>query len=105
MVKKVIMNLDSSKASGPHCIPVMVLKNYEPKLSHMLAELFNMCLKESCFLDYSKVSSVVSVFKNVGGRSTAKNYDPVSLLLAVSKVFQKLVNNKIVDHLEKSGLF
>ena len=29
MVKKVIMNLDSSNASGPHCIPVLVLKNCE----------------------------------------------------------------------------
>ena len=27
VVKKVIMNLDSSKASGPDCIPVVVLKN------------------------------------------------------------------------------
>ena len=41
MVKKVIMNLDSSKASGPDCIPVVVLKNCEPELSHILAELFN----------------------------------------------------------------
>ena len=30
MVKKVIMNLDSSKVSGPDCIPVVVLKNCEP---------------------------------------------------------------------------
>ena len=30
MVKKVIMNLDSSKASGPDCIRVVVLKNCEP---------------------------------------------------------------------------
>ena len=27
MVRKVIMNLDLSKASGPDCIPVVVLKN------------------------------------------------------------------------------
>ena len=33
MVKKVITNLDSSKASGPDCIPVVVLKNCEPELS------------------------------------------------------------------------
>ena len=52
MVKKVITNLDSSKASGPGCIPVVVLKNYEPELSYILAELFNMCLKESCFPDF-----------------------------------------------------
>ena len=105
MVKKVITNLDSSKASGPDCIPVVVLKNCEPELSYILAKLFNKCLKESCFPDCWKVSSVVPVFKNVGERSTAKNYRAVSLLSVVSKVFEKLVNNKIVDHLEKCGLF
>ena len=44
------------------------------------------------------------VFKNVGENSTAKNYCPVSLLSVVSKVFEKVVNNRIVDHLEKCGL-
>ena len=67
MVKKVITNLDSSKASGPDCIPVMVLKNSEPELSYIPAKLFNKCLKESCFWDCWKVSLVVPVFKNVGG--------------------------------------
>ena len=71
----------------------------------MLAELFNKCLKESCFLDCWKVSLVVLVFKNVGKRTTAKKYHPVSLLSVVSKVFEKLVNNRIIDHLEKCGLF
>ena len=70
MVKKVIMNLDLSKASGPDCIPVVVLKNCELELSYILAELFNKCLKEYCFPDCWKVSSVVPVFKNVGERST-----------------------------------
>ena len=105
MVGKVTMNLDFSKASGPDCIPVVVLKNCEPELSYILAELFNKCLKESCFPDSWKVSSVVPVFKNVGERSTAKNYYPVSLLSVVSKVFEKHVDNRIVDHLEKCGLF
>ena len=93
------------KASGPDCIPVVVLKNCEPELSYILAELFNKCLKEFCFPDCWKVSSVVPVFKNVGDRSTAKNYRPVSFLSVVSKVFEKLVSNRIVDHLEKCGLF
>ena len=91
MVRKVVMNLDFSQASGPDCIPVVVLKNCEPELSYILVELFNKCLKESCFPDCWKVSSVVPVFKNVGERSTAKNYRPVSLLSVVSKVFEKLV--------------
>ena len=80
------------------CVPVVVLKNSEPELSYILAELFNMCLKGSCFPDCWKVSSVVLVFKNVGERSAAENYRPVSLLSVVSKVFKKLVNNRIVDH-------
>ena len=92
MVKEVITNLDLLKASGSDCIPVVVLKNCEPELSYILAELSNKCLKESCFPDCWKVSSVVLAFKNVGERSKVV-------------VFEKLVNNRIVDHLEKCDLF
>ena len=48
---------------------------------------------------------MLPVFKNIGVRSTTKNYRPVSLLSVVSKVFEKLVNNRIIDHLHKCGLF
>ena len=99
------MNLDLSKASDADCIPVVVLKNCEPELSPILAELFNKCLKQSCFPDCWKVSLVVPIFKNVGERSTTTIYCSVSLLSVVSKVFEKLANNKIVDHFEKCGLF
>ena len=68
----------------------MVLKNCEPELSYTLAKLFNRCLSKSCFPDCWKVSSVVPVFKNVGERSTAKNYRPVSLLSVVSKALKNL---------------
>ena len=77
MVKKAVMNLDLSKTSGPDCIAVVVLKNCEPKLFYIMAELFNKCLKESCFPDCWKISSVVPVFKNVGERSKVTNYHPV----------------------------
>ena len=49
MVRKVVMNLDLSKASGPDCIPMVVLKNCEPERSYILAELFNKCLKSHVF--------------------------------------------------------
>ena len=48
---------------------------------------------------------MVPVFKKVGERSAAKSYRAVSLLSVVSKVFEKCVNKRIVDHLEKCGLF
>ena len=40
---------------------------------------------------------MVPLFKNVTERPAAKNYHPVSFLSVASKVFEKLVNNKIVD--------
>ena len=73
------------------------------ELLYILGELFNMCLKESCFPDCWKVSLVAPVFKNFGEKSTAKNYHPVSVLSVVSEVFEKLVNNRIADHLKKCG--
>ena len=84
---------------------MVVLKKCEPELSYMLAELFNISLKESYFLDSWNISLVVPVFENDGKRSTAKNYHLVSLLSVVSKVFKKHLNNRIVDHLEKCSLF
>ena len=54
---------------------------------------------------------MVPVFKNVGStakngeRSTAKNYRLVSFFSVVSKVFEKLVNNRIDEHLKKCDLF
>ena len=44
---------------------------------------------------------MVTVFKNVGERSRTKNYCPVSGLSLAIRIFEKLVNNRIVDHLEK----
>ena len=55
MAKNVIMNLDLLKAFGPDCIPVVVLKNCEPELSYIPAELFSKYLKGSCFASCWKV--------------------------------------------------
>ena len=91
--------------SGPDCIFVVVLKNCESEHLYILVELICICLKESCFPDCWKVSLVVPIFKNVEERSTAKNYYLVSLLFEVSKIFERLVSNRLVDQLEKCGLF
>ena len=81
---------------------MVVLKNCEPELSYVLAELFNKCLKEPCSLDCSKVSSVVPIFKNIGEQSTAKTYCPVSLLSVVGKVFEKFSQRNVAFFLISS---
>ena len=80
-------------------------KALEPELSNILVKLFKKCQKEYCFPDCWKDWSMVPVFENLRERSTAKNYHLVSLFSVVSKIYEKLANNKLIDNLEKCGLF
>ena len=48
---------------------------------------------------------MLPVFKNIGERSITKNYCPLSHVSVVSKVFEKLVNNRFVNHLKIRDLF
>ena len=104
-VAKVISKLDSSTASGPDNIPVIVLQRCSPELSYVLSKLFNKCLVESSFPSCWKCPSVVPAFKNSGERSDPQNYRPISLLPIISKVFESLINSALVSHLESHGLF
>ena len=72
--------------SGPDFFPVGILKNCKPELSYILACRW-------------------SLYLTMLGRSAGKSYCPVSLFSVVSKVFENLVNNRLVDHLEKYGFF
>ena len=87
MVKKDIANVDSSRASVPDCIPVVVLKNCEPELSYILAELLQYLSERVLF--YRLLKGLVSgpCFKKCLERSTAKNYCLVGFLSGISKVF------------------
>lgn len=51
MVKRVTIDLAFSKMSVFVCVPLLVLKNYEPELLYISADLFDICLKESPFPD------------------------------------------------------
>lgn len=104
-VAKVIASLDSSKASGPDNIPVIVMQKCSPELSSILSKLFNKCMRESCFPDCWKTASVIPVFKNNGERSDPQNYRPISLLSVISKIFESLINSALVSHFESLGLF
>ena len=81
------------------------MKKCEPELSDILTELFSKCLKESCFSDCRKVRYVVPASKNVVERSIAKSCHSVRVLSVVSTIFEKLVNNRLVQRHDKSGIF
>ena len=67
LVAKVITSLYLTKTSVPVCIPVLVLMKRELEVSYKLAELFNMCLKESCFPDCLKLSFVIPALREAFG--------------------------------------
>ena len=90
MVGKVVMNLDFSTASGPDYIPVVVLKNYEPEPSYILAELFNKCLKECYFPDCWKVSSVSLYLRMLGKGLLLKTTTLLVFLLWLVKSLRNL---------------
>ena len=75
--------IDFSETSGRDCIAVVVLKNYEPELLYILADLPIMCLKEFCFRELWKVSSVVSLYECLG-KVYNKYFHPVSLNLEIT---------------------
>ena len=77
---------------------------FNHELSYILAELFIIC-RSLIFQIVGRSHWWSFYLRMFGEKSTAKNYRSVSLLSVVSKVFEKLVNNRIVDHLEKCGLF
>ncbi|MEL7340328.1 MAG: reverse transcriptase family protein, partial [Bacteroidota bacterium] len=104
LISKLITELDSTKATGPDGIPVVVLKHLNPELSPILAKLFNRCLKEKCFPSVWKTSAVCPVFKNAGEKSNPAQYRPISLLSVISKLFESVINKRILDHLNRNNL-
>ena len=64
-----------------------------------------MCLKDSCFQIVGRSHRWSLYIIMLWEKSTAKNYRPVSLLFVISKIFEIRVNNRILDHLQKCGLF
>ena len=59
-----------SKASGPDCIPVVVLKNFEPEFSYIPAELFNKAWFSPIKLMYSHLYSYENKNNPVGGNTS-----------------------------------
>ena len=103
---KLFINLDNlSKSSGLDCIPLGVFEELWAWTFIHISELFIMCLKEFCFPESWKVSSVIPLFKNAEERFTPKSYRLVIHLSVASKVFEKLVNNRFFNHFEKYSLF
>ena len=60
----IIDSLNNSKASGPHSIPVEILKLLKFNLCEPLKEIINLSFATGVYPDQLKVAKVIPIFKN-----------------------------------------
>ena len=103
MVRRIINNLDQSKAVGPDLIHNKLLTKAVNIISGPLATLFNRSLEESKFPLMWKTGHVTPIHKK-SDRSLCTNYRPISLLSCVGKIMEKCVQKHLFDFLVGNNL-
>jgi len=83
---------------GPDGIPPIALSNCASVLCKPLHHLFCLTLKYGYLPSEWKLHKIISVFKS-RDCTQVKNYRPISLLSNVSKVLERIIYNKIIDHI------
>ena len=89
-IKKEILNLDNSTACQESDILTKVVKANSDIFADILYEVFNRSLEVGTFPSSMKLADVMPVYKKVS-RSDKGNYQPVSILPNLSKVFGRCV--------------
>lgn len=109
-VEEALKSFDKNTVASPDNLPMMFFMQLSLSLSLPLCILFNKSLSEMKFPTRWKISFVSPIFKE-GKKDDVKNYRPVSILCAMSKVFDRLVFNRLFDdvklniHCTQHGFF
>ena len=102
-VRQQMKQLQMGKAPGPDGIHPEILKPLAEVIAEPLAGLFNQSLEDGSLPAEWKLAQVVPIHKG-GDRGTTANYRPVSLTSIVLKVFERILRDKLVEHLTVNGL-
>ena len=102
-VIKAMNKFKTSHGSGLDGISSFLLKAGMPVLGQPLSQLFNLSLSFGLFPDSWKIARVAPVFKN-GLADESSNYGPISVLPAVSCLFEKLIYDQLYLYLDSNKL-
>ena len=98
-----ILSLSKNKASGYDEVPVKLLQEAAEYVCEPLSYIFNISLSAGIFPDDLKIAKVIPLFKK-GEKDKPSNYRPISVLPIVSKIFEKLVNARLITFLENNNV-
>lgn len=102
-VENVIGKLKPKNSVGFDEIPVSILKLIKKQISKVLSHLINSSFVAGNFPYLLKISKVVPVYKK-GCTKDMTNYRPISILSNVSKIYEKIVYNRLIEFLEVNNL-
>jgi hypothetical protein len=86
-----------------HSISTKLLKVITNPISIPLVHIFNLSINTGIFPCKLKTSHTVPIFKE-GNKELCDNYRPISLVSSLSKIFEKMVSVKLINHLELNNL-
>ena len=102
-IQRLIGALPNKKSSGHDNIDNVLLKKIAVEIAPVLASIFNHSLLSGVFPDIMKLAEVVPLFKSKDRMVTA-NYCPISLLITLSKILEKIVYKRTYSFLQQHGL-
>ena len=97
MIKEILDLNPNKKVSGSESVKALQLAVYH--CSHVLTNCFNKSIAQSIFPNELKCADIIPVHKK-DSTTSKSNYRPISLLPAVSKVFERLIAKQILSFLE-----
>jgi hypothetical protein len=80
-----------------------MLKASMPYIISPLTYISNESLAQGIFPDTLKYAIIKPIFKN-GNKDKASNYRPVSLLRAFSKILERVIYNRLYEHIDNNNI-
>lgn len=102
-VIEIVGDFSLVKSSGPHSIPIKILKLLKNDISLPISLLINLSFESGIFPSSLKTSRVVPVFKK-GTPLEVSNYRPISLLSNIEKIYEKVIYKRLIDFLNRSNM-
>ena len=72
-------------------------------MKNILFHVFKVSIEQGIFPDSLKIAKVTPIFKS-GDKDNVSNYRPISILPVFSKVLERIMYNKVYNHLDSKGL-